>query len=160
MNPAQIHLMLNHVPVLGLIFATMMVAAALWRRSDELLRAGLMGVVLAALLALPVFFSGEPAEETLEKQPGVTKNAIESHEDFARLAFLGLEVLGAVAALGLVRYRRRPMPAAFGALTLGLMVIGSMALTWTAHLGGRIRHSELRSTTAAVEPAQPSTEDD
>jgi hypothetical protein len=160
MNPVQVHLMLNHVPVLGVIFATVLVAAAVWRHSHELLRAGLVGLVLTALVAVPVFFSGEPAEESIEKQPGVTERAIESHEDFARLAFLGLEVLGVVAAIGLVRYRRRPVPRAFGALALGLMMVGSLALTWTAHLGGQIRHSELRSSTAAVQNAEPSSTDD
>ena len=41
MNPAHWHLMLNNVPVLGTAF----------------------GIVIIALLAIPAYLTGEPAEE-------------------------------------------------------------------------------------------------
>jgi hypothetical protein len=48
-----------------------------WPRLSS--RAG--GFVLTALLALPVYFTGEPAEKVVERLPGVTEPLIEEHEN-------------------------------------------------------------------------------
>jgi hypothetical protein len=44
--------------------------------------------VFTALLALPVYFIGEPAEEVVEHLPGVAKSLIEKHENAALFALL------------------------------------------------------------------------
>ena len=50
MNPAHLHLMLNHIPVLGTAFGLGLLAFALWRRSDELKKTALGVFVLVALM--------------------------------------------------------------------------------------------------------------
>jgi hypothetical protein len=154
MNATQVHLMLSHVPVIATILVALLIAAGLWRRSQDLLRAGLVGMVLAAALALPVFLTGEPTEERLEHVAGVSENVIERHEDFAKITFFALETLGLLALAGLARYRRRAVPQAFVATVLAFMVIEGAALTWTAHLGGGIRHTELQSAAVTTDEAR------
>lgn len=62
MNPAHLHLMLNHIPVLGTAFCMVLVGSALIQKSEELKRVSLGAFVIVALLAIPAYLTGEPAE--------------------------------------------------------------------------------------------------
>jgi asparagine N-glycosylation enzyme membrane subunit Stt3 len=68
MNWAHIHLSLNHLPVVGTFFGVLLLLLALLRKSEELKRVSLGVFVLTALLALPVYFTGEPP--TIVWSPG------------------------------------------------------------------------------------------
>ena len=54
MNPAHLHLMLNHIPVLGTAFC-MALGWALIQKSEELKRVSLGAFVIVALLAIPAY---------------------------------------------------------------------------------------------------------
>lgn len=144
MNAPQVHLMMNHIPLIGVMFAALALAAGLLWRSGAILRLGLATLVLVALAGIPVFLSGEPAEETIEDAAGVSHATIESHEDSARPAMIGLELLGLVALAALFRSRGRTVAPRFAALLLVAVIALGGGLAWTAHLGGQIRHPELR----------------
>jgi uncharacterized membrane protein len=161
MNTPQIHLALNHVPVLGAAFAMVALGAGLWARHGALVRFGLFILVAIALAAIPVYFSGEGSEEAIEHLAGVQRSAIEPHEDLARAATLGLAALGLGALAALIRYRRRPVPPRVRwALLLAAIALGGV-LARTAHLGGQIRHAELRSAGAtAASPEKAGAEHD
>jgi hypothetical protein len=81
MNWAYVHLALNHLPVIGAIFGVLLLLLALLRKSEELKRVSLGVFVITALLALPIYFTGEPAEEVVEHLPGVAEPLIERHEN-------------------------------------------------------------------------------
>lgn len=151
MNWAHVHLMLNHLPVLGTIFGLALLAWAVVRRNEVLQRAALATFVLAALAAIPVFLTGEPAEELVENLAGTAEAAIEAHEEVAEIALIAMEALGAMALAALVLFRKRalPRPLAGAALVFALATAGWLAQT--ANLGGRIRHAELRENTAQTQ---------
>ncbi len=151
MNAAQIHLMLNHLPVIGALFATVILAAGLLWRNALLQRLALGTLVVVALAAVPVYLSGEPAEEIIEHAAGVEKSVVKTHEDMAQVALIAVEVIGFVALVALVLYRRRAMATGFAAVLLIAMFALCGTLAWTAHLGGQIRHPELRGAVAVVE---------
>lgn len=146
MNAAHLHLVLTHLPVLGTGFALGTLAWGLWKQSQELKRLALGILVLAALVALPTYFTGEPAEDIVQRVPGTAGGRIEAHEDWAGAALAGAGVLGVTALGGLVVYRRgRLLPRWFAGATLaGALVVTGM-MTWTASLGGQIRHPETGS---------------
>jgi len=146
MNTAHLHLILNHIPVLGTLTGLGLLSFALWKQSEEVKRTALGLLVITALLAVPGFLTGEPAEGVVKALPGVSQPIIEQHEEAAQGAFVALCCLGAVALAGLLWFRRgRVMPAWFGAVTLiGSLVVGGW-MAWTANLGGQVRHSEIRS---------------
>lgn len=145
MNPTHLHLMLNHVPVLGTVFGLGLLAFAFWRRSDELKKTALGLFVLVALLAVPVYLTGEPAEHAIDRLPGVSKPVIERHEEAAGIAFTGLVVLGVAALLGLLVFRRaRIVPPWFGWVILCASVVVGGLMIWTANIGGQVRHTEIR----------------
>ena len=55
MNPAHLHLMLNHIPGLRNGFCMALVGWALIQKSEELKRVSLGAFVIVALLAIPAY---------------------------------------------------------------------------------------------------------
>jgi uncharacterized membrane protein len=157
MNWAHIHLLLNHLPLVGTIFGVLLLLLALLRKSEELKRVSLGIFVLTALLALPVYFTGEPAEKVVEYLPGVEEPLIERHENTALFALLMAGGAGVVALAGLILFRRaEKLPGWIVAATLVLSLATSGLMGWTANLGGQIRHTEVRDGFTA--PAETETE--
>jgi len=145
MDSAHLHLLMNHIPVIGTVFVTVLLIIAVWRRSLELQRVALWGIVLVALATVPVYFSGEGAEDIVEGLPGRSHDHIEEHEEFAKLSLIGIGVLGAVALGGLFIYRRAeqiPRTYLVAVVLLSLASAGMMGMT--ANLGGQISHPEIR----------------
>jgi hypothetical protein len=160
MNWAHIHLVSNHIPVLGTAFGLALFAYAAARRDEGLKRVALGVFAIVALLALPVFFTGEPAEGVVENAPGISEPLIEAHENAALVALIGVELLGAVALGGLVAtWRgRRPLPPIFTRATVLVSLIAAGLMARTANLGGKIHHTEIRA--GATPPAEAGTEHD
>ena len=149
MNPAHLHLMITHVPVLGTVFGLCLLLLALLRRSDELKRIALLVFVVAALLALPAYLSGSSASDLLWRlMPGMMVDTRDQHAEIAVLALAGSLVLGVVSLAGLIMFRARQQPPTrFLLFALLLAVIAGGLLGWTANLGGKIRHLELQPQT-------------
>jgi len=149
MNPAHLHLLLNHLPVLGVGFGLPLLAWAALRRHDAFARLALVVFILSALAAIPTYLSGEPAEEVVEPVAGTIEPWVEPHEEAALVSLVLIETLGLLALGGLWFARRQPAvsrPVLVASLVLALATAGSLA--WTANLGGLIRHSEIRSNGA------------
>lgn len=156
MSTAYVHLLLNHIPVIGTLGCILVLGYGLIRRQQEILRLSLYLFVLVALLTLPVFFSGEGAEDAVRHMPGITRDLIHAHENLARIAMWLTEALGLLALAGLwqsLRKQRLPLPLAGGLVVLSLICAGVLAQT--SHLGGIIRHSELRGETAPAQTSPP-----
>jgi uncharacterized membrane protein len=146
MNPVHLHLMLNHVPVLGTAFSLALLGRALLRKSEELKKVSLGFFVIIALLAIPAYLTGEPAEELAENLPGVSKASIEQHEEAAQVAFAGVLIVGVAALGGLIFFRHgKPVPNWLAVIVLVLSLIVFALMARTANLGGLIRHPEIRS---------------
>ena len=76
MGAAHLHLILNHVPVLGVVFAGLLLGTALWYRSPQFQRLALVMVVGSALVAVPVYLTGEGAEDMVEGMAGVSRASL------------------------------------------------------------------------------------
>lgn len=149
MNGAHLHLMINHLPVLGVGFGLLLLLAARWRRSAELTNAALVVFVLAAAAAGTAYLTGEPAEGAVEDLAAVTEASIEQHEEAATVALVLTGLLGAGALFGLIGFRRQPLPPGWftGAALVGALVAGG-SMAYTANLGGQIRHPEITTDVA------------
>lgn len=152
MNAAYVHLTLNHIPILGVVFALPLLGIGLLRRNPTLLRAGWITLVAVALVAIPVYLSGQAAEEIVEEEPGVIHDAIEAHEEIALFGLIGVEILGVVALACLLLSRRAAgvpawLPA--GSFVLALAVAGLMGAV--AYRGGMINHPEAHGAAATGE---------
>jgi uncharacterized membrane protein len=135
--------MLNHFPVLGTLFGLVLLAWGIVRRNDSLQRAALLTFTVVALIAIPVYLTGEPAEEAVEHLAGTAESAIKPHEDAALISFIAMELLGALALGTLLLSRTRFNPALVVRSALAVAVVTGGLMAWTANLGGRIRHGEV-----------------
>ena len=144
MNLAHLHLLLNHVPTAAFAVGLGLFLGAMIRKDDSLMRVSLGVLAAIALLAVVVYQTGMAARELIEQLPGVSKTAMDAHEDAALPAFVMMEITGAVAWLGLWQSRRFSRPTrgnVWTVLVLSLLTFASMART--ANLGGEIRHPEI-----------------
>jgi uncharacterized membrane protein len=143
---AHIHLLLNHIPIIGTIFAFCLLVLAYIRNSDELKQVSLASFVVIMFITLPAFLSGTGAAQKLKDDPGVSADMISMHQGAAMLAFLFMIITGAFALVGWWQSRANSKPKSwvmgsvilFSVITLGLMAR-------TGNLGGEIRHPEIRS---------------
>jgi len=145
MNVPHLHLMLTHAPIFISLVGICMLVVAIVRKSSELRAASYWLLIAAALLAIAVYVTGEASEEAIEHLAGVSKRFIEEHADAARISLIGSELLGILAALGLFVERRRShlLRAVVGAV-LVTGALEMLSFTYTANLGGQIRHTEIR----------------
>ena len=155
MDQVYVHLLLNHVPVIGGVGSLLILLGGMVRRSREVTAVGLMAMIVAALFAIPVYLTGEPAEERIEHLPGVDRKLIHEHEEAAEVAFTAMEIAGGVALLTLVMWRVRRQPFAPGvAVSLLAGIIAVVLIARAAKAGGEIRHPEIRAGAAAAASAQ------
>lgn len=158
MNWAHLHLLSNHLPVIGTLFALGLLGWGVLRRNEAVQRIALGTFVIMALLALPAYFTGEPAEDIVEHAAGVGEAAIDAHEAAALVALIGVEIVGLLALIALYRAGGGRSLSVFttrAVLVMALVAAGLLA--WTANLGGRIRHAEIR---AGAEQGVPVDSDD
>ena len=153
-NLAHLHLLLNHVPTVGTVVAIGLLLLALVRRNDHLKHASLEVFFIVALLTLPAYLTGVGAQMSIEESEGVTQQFIDLHHDAAMVAFILMQITGAVAWVALWQFRRRSQPAGWSipaVLVLGVLTVTVMGRAAT--LGGEIRHQEIRIEEAT--PAVP-----
>jgi uncharacterized membrane protein len=163
MDLVHIHLLLNHFPVIGMVLGLLLLIFAFLRRSNELKKVSLGIFVLLAMLAIPVYFTGEPAEKSVENLPGVSESIIEQHEEAALIALTGVIILGIVSLITLFLFRHNTQVSVWlMVLSLVISFITTGLMAFTANLGGQIRHTEIRSgaTQAPIEDQAGTIEDD
>lgn len=161
MNAAHLHLLFNHVPIIAGILGTLILVAGMVLRQPAVKRTALGIFVIAAVAALPAFFSGEGAEEIVEKLPGSGESVIESHEDIGKIFLIAMEVLGVFSLITFVLDRknaRRTMEFYILVLLISLFtgVLGARVGT----SGGNIRHPEIQNGASAPANAPGEQEHD
>ena len=148
LSGAHLHLLVNHVPILGAVFALgLLVASYLWT-PDALRRTAMVVLIGTALAGAASDLSGDPAVAAVRGLPGVRRDIIRAHEQMAGTALIAGGLLGVLALGALARWRRHPVPArAAHVITLGAVVVSGL-MAYVGLLGGRIRHTEVRSGAA------------
>ena len=146
MTAIELHLVLNHLPVVGALVAVATLLAGLRADAAALRRWGAWLVAGVGVLALAAYLTGQAAEEAATRF--ADKRWIEAHE---RAALIGLIAAAAVGLVSLAVALRRTPPSRRAAALLAVLELGAFgALGWTAAQGGRIRHEELRPAAAAA----------
>jgi hypothetical protein len=152
MNTAHLHLMLNHLPVLGAPMLLALLAYGLGRRLPEVTRVALWCTAALGVIAVAVYLTGEPVEELVESLPTFDHDMVERPEAVAIGTTAVLVVTAALAALALWAARRGGRLAATATrLVLAGLLAGSVAVAATAWTGGPIGHPELRAGVPAAE---------
>ena len=145
MSVLHLHLLLSHVPVIGALFALLLFAVTLVRRETVSPKFALAFTAATAVVAVLVYFTGDAAEDAVEKLAGVTERAIHRHEEAAELTTIAFSIFGGLSLLALIVFRSKNPPKWVAVAGLiGALGVSSL-IAWTANLGGQIRHTEIQS---------------
>lgn len=145
MDAIHLHLILNHIPLTGVLFAVVFLGAGLFLKSETLQKTGLWVGFVMAVLAAPVYLTGEQAEDGAERLPGISESLIENHEELAVLAVTLFGVMGAFSLLSILAFSfKKPLFPFLTKITLVAACIAFLAIAAAANSGGKIRHPEIR----------------
>ena len=149
-NGPQIHLMLNHFPIIGFIFLVPILLLVILWGNDQLRRLALLGTVVVSLTAIPAFLTGEGAEEGIEHLPGVSEATIHAHEEAAEASLTVCLITGALALAGYIISRKKPerLNLATKVVFVGSL-FASTSMAKVGHDGGKIRHPEITQGASA-----------
>jgi uncharacterized membrane protein len=152
MLPIQIHLGIVHVPVLAMVFATLLFLFSGFRDRVEWKRMAYFIYMLGAIGGLMAFFSGHGSEDMAQRVLELSRKRIHEHEEAGNFALAYCLVTGSLSFVllfldsKLSNSRRRLL----GRILLVVGLLGCLALSRTAHLGGQIRHSEIASEPPSI----------
>ena len=156
MNLAYLHIVINHLPIMGVPIGVAVLALGLYSGHEAIKRTALLVFVAIGLATIAVYLAGRGGEDFVEHLAGVSEDAIERHEHMAGIALFVTESLALLAAVVFARYggpamlSRRPeavvaTPVPRGAAWIVLIagLVASGVLGYTGKLGGQIRHTEF-----------------
>ncbi len=154
-TPAHLHILVNHIPVIGVPLVALLLAWGIFRRHDLVIRAALYGAILMAGGSFLADQTGDGAKDNIEHEAWVKKEAIQAHEDAADYANIAALVTGAAALVLLVMARGgKPVHRVGATVVLVATVVTGAAMARTGWEGGKIRHSEFQSPVAASQGAK------
>ncbi|MBK7513824.1 MAG: hypothetical protein IPI76_16435 [Chloracidobacterium sp.] len=167
MDLAYLHIVLNHLPIMGVPIGLGLLLLGIVTSNDSIKRAALLAFVVLGLLSIPVYLTGKGGEDFVEDLAGVSEAAIEAHETMATFALISVSLLAAFALFaflkygGLTLFKRRiadeskllngevapgsasGIPFWVLLVTLALAAGTAGVLGFTGKLGGKIRHTEF-----------------
>lgn len=173
MDIAYLHIITNHIPIIGIPFALFILLLGIWRKSDELKAVGMLAFAFLGIATLGVFLLGQGGEDFVEELAGVSHDAIEDHEKMGLISLIAVGITAVLSLFGLIFYkgfallkRRKaekllngevdanakpyfPNWLIFAVLALALLSAG--ILGYTGKLGGKIRHTEFYGGAANAE---------
>jgi hypothetical protein len=148
-QPEYIHVLLNPLPVYGLLVGWIGVIIGLVLRSRSAQIATLSLVLLSSISAWPVYEFGEQGYDrvlSMTDEPG--EAWLDEHMHRAEnliWVFYALAAVSALAIAGPIKWPKSSMPLTVAVVLLGAVTLGSG--TYIAYAGGRVRHREFRNET-------------
>ncbi len=144
MIPVEVHLSLNHVPVVGLALGLVLFVSGLTRSATAAVLAGLRVFVAMGIVVLPVVGSELMSTTALANATWLDATAVSGHQLAGIVTLVVLVTLAALSSAMLWVSRKTSSLPRWGRTTiLVLALIGFGTCLWTAYVGGRLRHSEL-----------------
>jgi hypothetical protein len=146
-QPEYIHVLLNPLPVYGLLLSWVGLVIALVLRSRRAQIVTLTLVLLSSVSAWPVFEFGEQGYDRVLSMADEDGQAwLDEHMHRAEDLIWGFYVLAALSAFAIaapVKWPKTSVPLAVTVILLGAVTLGSGA--YIAYAGGRVRHREFRN---------------
>jgi len=157
-QPEYVHVLLNPLPVYGLLIAWLGSIIALILKSRRAQIIALLLVLISSLSAWPVYEFGQQAYDrvlTMADEDG--RAWLDEHKDRAEdliWIFYALAVLSAIAIVAPMKWPKSSAPLVMGVILLSAVTLGTGG--YIAYAGGRVRHREFRNVPAP--PKRPEHE--
>lgn len=156
-QPEYIHVLLNPVPVYGLLVGWVGLLIALLQRSRRAQIATLTLVLLSSVSAWPVSEFGEQGyDRVLSMADDEGQAWLDEHMHRAQSLiwiFYALAALSAIALAVPIKWPKSSVPLALAVVLLGMVTLGTGA--YIAYAGGRVRHREFRNEPAPPKRSEP-----
>ena len=146
-QPEYIHVLLNPLPVYGLLVGWVGLVIGLALRSRRAQIATLTLVLLSSISAWPVYEFGQQGYDRVLSMTDEAGEAwLDEHTHRAEnliWVFYALAALSAFAIAAPIKWPKSSMPLVVAVILLGAATLGSGA--YIAYAGGRVRHREFRN---------------
>jgi hypothetical protein len=146
-QPEYIHVLLNPLPIYGLLVAWIGLIVAMVSRSRRAQIATLTLVFICSVSAWPVYEFGQQGYDRVLSMADEDGQAwLNAHEDRAEdliWIFYGLAALSAIAIAAPIKWPRTSVSLVVAVLLLGAVTLGTGS--YIAYAGGRVRHREFRN---------------
>lgn len=151
-QPEYVHVLLNPLPVYGLLVSWIALVAALISKSRRALVVTLVLVFITSVSAWPVYEFGKQGYDRVLAMTDDDGHAwLDDHEERADKVIYIFYALAALSVAGILIPLRWPKLSTLLAISVALL--GAVALgsgVYIAYAGGKVRHREFRN-----EPAPP-----
>lgn len=174
MNAAHSHLIINHFPIIGLIFGIIILLIGILAKSSVTRRVGLLLFILASITAQISAATGEGAEEIVKQAteqqtismdcPDAIQATLENGEDVKTLIHIHEEhaedlmpLMWGIFSLALIalflEFRKKSMALPASIIVLIIGVIAFYFAKEVGNSGGEISHPEIRKDSKYTETA-------
>lgn len=148
-NPAQWHLLVNHMPIIGSIIILFLLAHGILSKSKSVIKAAYWLIVLVAIFTVVASQTGDKAEHFLLDAKLADEDIIERHEEAAGIAQWAMIGIG-IASLAALFINRLKTSSAMPVIILILSLIVAGLMAWAGLLGSEIMHKEIRKDSAVT----------
>ena len=150
------HLVLSHIPPVGIAFCLLLFVFGIILRSVRVQRLALFFAFLTTLITLWVYLSGPALEEIARAAYPQAGDLITAHSEAAGTAFVIMMGTGIICFLGLLRGDSIRKLARWYQMIVSLLLIITLALLiGTAGIGIRISRPWLHDQAAVTAPVEP-----
>src|SRR4030095_9666791 len=151
-QPEYVHVLLNPLPVYGLLISWIALVAALISKSRRAQIVALILVFITSISAWPVYEFGEQGYDRVLAMSDDDGHAwLDEHQERAQKLIYLFYALAALSVAGIIiplRWPKSSVPMAVAVVFLGAAALASGC--YIAYAGGKIRHREFRN-----QPAPP-----
>jgi hypothetical protein len=155
-QPEYIHVLLNPLPVYGLLTGLIGLVLALILKSRQAQIATLALVLISSASAWPVYEFGQQGYDRMRSVADQDGQAwLDEHKERGEdliWVFYVLVALSAIAIAAPIKWPKTSAPLAVAVILLGAVTLGSGA--YIAYAGGRVRHREFRNEPAPTKRSE------
>jgi uncharacterized membrane protein len=146
MNDAHFHLVVNHLPIVGLLIGILVLIAGFFLKKRDVKLTALCIFLFSAIASIFAFYTGEGAEEVVENISGISETLIHNHEEYAESFFTLTLILAAISLITFIAEIKNLKYAKYMMfIALMLAISDGILAKYVGTSGGEIRHSEIRS---------------
>ena len=141
-----VHIIIVHLTVIGTPWLAYRVLTHRQIPMDsEPWKGTFIGLIILAIITAVAYFTGpETAEWTKQVLASFSQDQVEDHALWGRIAFVIQSITGLLGVMGLASILQEDKPdRKIRSLLIVLLIVNTLIIIYTAHLGGLIRRIDL-----------------
>ncbi|MCB0495555.1 MAG: hypothetical protein KDC79_05435 [Cyclobacteriaceae bacterium] len=152
MDSSQIHLLVNHIPITGVLIGLFVLIAGLSFKKD-LVKITALGIfIFSGLTAILAQLTGEGAEKLAKKAGNFSETMIHMHEEYSRAFFAIVVILSFTAIVTYYLQLKKKRKLFYMYIVVLILAIGSAFVGYTVSNSGRqIHHPEIRNSKDVID---------